>query len=398
LILQETFLKSKKHIVMKYLKQLFFVLSLLFIQNTFCQSTVYVQTDQYGRGFLKMRGSECFVITPEHLLKKGEKDYNGPIQIFGESGVNSRANLKKSFLGDLAILEFSGTNNQNCTKWQIDKNYSTVINNSLKGYLELRETDGSATKHSVKISNVDLQYIYIQFEDSSEDFYQGMSGSSLFVSSQGKKVFLGMLQSIEKDEITGKMSIGKVIRADEIDKLLSGFFNPVQQLKKSRVISENVVVKEVSDFRFELLDIEKSGSRVTFNFDVTSLKSDKILYLRNRDIFLYDDKGSESIPDNIVLANRTQNYGYIEHKLIKDTPVSLKITFNNVSSSAQFATLFKIGLSDKITTSNFEFKDLYFGDESEDFEEKGNWSEETLDFKFDLLSFEKTGIIHSFCR
>lgn len=368
---------------MKYLSHLFLILSVLFIQNSFGQNTVYVKTNQYGRGVLKMRGSECFVITPEHLIK----DYNGPITIFGEGSQRSRANLLKSFAGDLAILRFEGENNQNCSKWQVDKNYSTIIENIREGYLELRNDDGSTTKVAVNITDIDVQYVTIQPEDSRDKFYQGTSGSSLFGEYQGKKVFLGMMQSISDDET------GSVIRADEIDKLLGSHFNPIERKKKSNIITNKDLTKEALAIRFELLDIEKSGNRVTFKFDVTSLKSDKVIELKNHEIFLYDDKGLESTPNNIVIGNKS--FRYVDYNLIQGISVPLKITFTEVTTSAQFATLFKVGFSDKEIKSNFEYRDLYFGDESEDLseviKEKGNWSIEALGFKYDLLSFEKTG-------
>ncbi|MFD1293979.1 hypothetical protein ACFQ5N_09040 [Lutibacter holmesii] len=368
---------------MKFFSQLFLWICILFFQNIFSQSTVYVQTNQFGRGFLKMRGSECFVVTPNHLLK----NYNGPISIYGEGRQRARADLFKTYVGDLALLEFSEEHNQNCTKWQLNKNYNTIVNNIHKGYLELRNKDGSATKVSVKITDIDVQYITIEPEDVKDKFYQGMSGSTLFVEYQGQKVFLGMLQSISSDGI----GYGEVIRADEMDKLLESFFNPITQQKKSNVITDKDLTKEVSDFRFELLDIEKSGNRVTFIMDVTSLNNDKELHLDNRNIFLYENNGLEYKPTNITLGNHS--YWTVDYNLIKDTPVPLKITFNEIASTAKFATSFKVGFSSNKIASNFNFNDLYFGDESEDFstvvKEKGHWSEETLDFKFDLLSVEK---------
>ena len=337
-----------------------------------------------------MRGSECFVITPEHLLKKGEEDYNGPINVFGEGGQRSRADLFKSYTGDLAILRFDGETNQNCTKWQLAKNYSSVIENIYEGFLELRDKVGSTTKVAVNISGIDVQYITIRPKDFREKFYQGMSGSSLFVEYKDKKVFLGMLQSISDDET------GSVIRADEIDKILSSHFKPIKKQKKSNIITDKDLTKEVQGFKFDLNDINKSGDRVTFTFDVSSLKSDKEINLSNRDIFLYDDKGIEYKANKIIIATKFDFYNnHISHNLIKNTPVTLKITFNNVTASAQFATKFKVGFSDEQGENSFEFADLYFGDESEDLseviKEKGNWSTKTLDCKFQLLDYEKTG-------
>ena len=216
---------------MKNLSQLFLLLSVLFIQNVFSQTTVYVKTDQKGRGILKNRGSECFVITPEHLVK----NYNGYITIFGEGSIKSTANLLRSYVGDLAILRFEGENNQNCTTWQLTKNYSVIIENISEGYVEVRGIDGSTEKFTVSINTIDEQYITILPKHERDKFRKGMSGSSLFVEYQGEKVFLGMLQSISDDEN------GSVIRADEMDKLLSAFFNPV---KKSSLCSDIYIYRK----------------------------------------------------------------------------------------------------------------------------------------------------------
>ena len=373
---------------MKYLSQLFLLISVFFVINIYGQNTVYVQTNQFGRGILKMRGNECFVITPEHLLKKGEEDYNGPINVFGEGGVRSRADLFKSYTGDLAILRFDGETNQNCTKWQLAKNYSSVIENIYEGFLELRDKVGSTTKVAVNISGIDVQYITIRPKDFRENFYQGMSGSSLFVEYKDKKVFLGMLQSISDDET------GSVIRADEIDKILSSHFKPIKKQKKSNIITDKDLTKEVQGFKFDLLDINKSGDRVTFTFDVTSLESDKMIHLMNNNVVLYEDKGSVLKANTILIGNKTSGYA-VEYKLIKNASVTMSIVFTDISSSSKFATMFEIGFSHEKKLNKFEYRDLYFGDESEDIsaviEKKGNWSKEELGFKFDLLDYEKTG-------
>lgn len=369
---------------MKYLSQLFLMLSVLFIQDLYSQSTVYVKTNQFGRGFLKMRGSECFVITPEHVIK----NYNGPIILFGNGGVSSRAQLKKAYLGDLAILEFSGENNLNCNKWQLDKNYKTIIENISQAYLELRNDDGSASKITVNTIDIDVQNITIQpKEGSGETFSKGMSGSSLFVEYQGKKVFLGMLQSIADTKT------GSVIRADVIDNLLGSFFNPIKKKKTSSVISEQVLTKEEQGFKFDLLGINKSGDRVIFTFDVTSLHKDKTLKLSYRDIFLHEDNGAEHKATKIIIGNKSSHI--VEYNLIHNVAVPMKIIFTDIASSSQFATWFKLGFYSEEKQSHFEFRELYFGDESEDLseviEDKGNWSKEVLGFKYDLLNFEKNG-------
>jgi hypothetical protein len=364
---------------MRTLIKLVFLISIIFIQNTFSQSTVYVQTNQFGRGILKMRGSESYVITPEHLLK----NYFGPIIVYGQGNERARADLLKSYAGDLAVLQFTGEHNLNSKKWRVDDKFSTIIENVFEGYIELREKDGSSSKVAVSITGIDVQYITIRPKDFREKFYQGMSGSSLFVEYQGKKVLLGMLQSIADDET------GSVIRADEMDKLLGSFFNPVKKKKQSNVITDKDLTKEIAGFKFDLLGINKSADKVTFTFNVKSLNKDKVLKLFYRDVSLYDDSGAEHFAKTIIIGNKSSHN--VEYNLVKETSVSLKIIFTGISSSAQFATLFKVGFLNEQTKNNFEYRDLYFGDDTEEIQDKGNWEKEELGFKYELLSFEKLG-------
>ncbi|WP_370390102.1 hypothetical protein [uncultured Winogradskyella sp.] len=364
---------------MKHLNKLIIALSILVGYYSYSQSTVYVKTNQFGRGILKMRGSETYVITPEHLLK----DYYGPITVHGKGSVRARAELLKTYIGDLAVLRFPEAQSLNATKWQLDKNYSAIIENIFEGFIELREEDGSASKVAVTITGVDVQYISIRPKDYREKFYQGMSGSSLFVDYQGKKVFLGMLQSIADDEN------GSVIRADEMEKILGSFFNPVKAKKSSAVITDKNMTREVDDFRFNLININKSADKVTFEFEVTSLKKDREIFLSNRDIRLYENNGLEYNPNTITIGNKS--YRYVDYNLVEGTAVPMKLVFTGVSSSAEFASLLTVGFSANNIKNSFEYKDLYFGDNKEDVGETGKWSKEELGFKFELDDINKTG-------
>lgn len=364
---------------MKYFRKFILLVSLILVQFIYSQSTVYVKTNQFGRGILKMRGSETYVITPEHLLK----DYYGPITVHGKSSERARAELLKTYIGDLAVLRFPEAQNLNTTKWQLDKNYSSIIESIFEGFVELREEDGSASKVAVTITGVDVQYISIRPKDYREKFYQGMSGSSLFVDYQGEKVFLGMLQSIADDEN------GSVIRADEMDKILGSFFNPVKIKKQSKVITDKNLTREVDDFRFNLMNINKSADKVTFEFEVTSLKKDREIKLTNNDIFMYENNGLEYKVKTITIGNKS--YHYVNYNLVEGTAVPMKLIFTGVSSSAEFASLLSVGFSTNNIKNSFEYKDLYFGDNKEDVGETGKWSKEELSFKFELESFEKNG-------
>ena len=370
---------------MSYLKRLVVLLSIILIQNSFGQSTIYVETSiQFGRGILKTRGSETYVITPLHVVQRRDgSDYFGPITIYGERNERARADLLNSYPGDLAVLRFSGEENLVYKNWKFAENYSSILEIVDKGFIELREPTGEVIKVPVAIMGNDFHNIFIKPIDSQEKFKQGMSGSSLFVVYEGKKVYLGMFQEIEDEKN------GLVIRADEIDKLLGGFFNPVKKEKRSNVITDKNLVKEVDDIKYELLNINKSADKVTFTFDVTSLNKDKVVKLYYRDIFLYEDSGAEHQANKIIIGNKSSHN--VEYNLVEGTSVSMKIIFSGISSSAQFATLLKVGFLKEQTKSSFEYRDLYFGDNNEVIEDEGNWSKEELGFKYELLSFEKTG-------
>jgi hypothetical protein len=366
---------------MRYLSKSILFITLFFIQFAYSQTTVYVKTNQFGRGILKTRGSETYVITPEHLLK----NYYAPIQVHGKAGQRARAEKLKDYTGDLAVLRFSESQTLNAEKWELHKNYNTIIETISEAYVELREEDGSATKVAVSITGVDVQFISIKPEDPNENFYQGMSGSSLFVNYQGQKVFLGMLQSIADDKN------GSVFRADEMEKILGSFFNPVKAKKRSSVITDQNMTKEVDDFRFNLMNINKSADKVTFEFELTSLKEDQEIYIFLSNVYMYENSGLEYKINSIIIGNKKNDYRGIGYNLVKETAVPLKLVFTGVSSTAEFASLLSVNFSSNNTSKNFEYKDLYFGENTEDVSESGKWSKEELGFKFELQNIKKTG-------
>jgi len=70
--------------------------------------------------------------------------------------------------------------------------------------------------------------------------------------------------------------------------------------------------------------------------------------------------GSEYLANDILLANKPQNYGYVNHNLIKDIVVSLIISFKDVNSSATGVSKLQFGFSDEKNESSFEIRNLTF--------------------------------------
>ena len=110
----------------------------------------------------------------------------------------------------------------------------------------MRDKTGGLSTMAMTVTGIEDQFLYVQPDNFREKISKGMSGSSLFAEYNGRKVFLGMLQSVDGNT-------GEVLMADEIETTLSEFFNP---RKKIRYNSENNVslgiIRESAGFKFEL--------------------------------------------------------------------------------------------------------------------------------------------------
>ena len=93
------------------------------------QETVFVESTQKGKGILKSRSGECFVITPEHVVSEDAS----VLSIIGSKNVLSKGELVQSYGEgiDLAIVRVVGGGAQNCTNWSVPKNYTSMLNNSI---------------------------------------------------------------------------------------------------------------------------------------------------------------------------------------------------------------------------------------------------------------------------
>lgn len=195
----------------KFILIIIFSISYFFAQ---AQQSVYLESSKKGRGILKSRGNECFVITPAHVVKESIKD----ISITGEKNVLSKGRLVQTLAPDLAIVRVTGGGTQNCVSWSVPENYFTILDNSIEGYLELVQNNGSKKRTQVFISETDEDIIIIEPKRINQPFIKGMSGASLFTHYNDEKVFLGMLQEIDED------GNGFVFQVDDMERILGGFF------------------------------------------------------------------------------------------------------------------------------------------------------------------------------
>lgn len=204
----------------------------LFSCNLFGQQSVYIESHEMGRGILKGRSNECFMITPAHVVK----DENRPFPIWGPQSSLLKGDLLDTYQPDLAIVRIIEGGNQNCEEWNLDPNYQKILAGSIDGFLEIAQKNGSIKSMKVFLSEKDNTIITIRPYFQGEEIVKGMSGSSLFTKVNEKKTYLGMLVSII-DPTTGV-----VLLATVINNVLGDFFNTPNHGSKAKLTTVGVVV------------------------------------------------------------------------------------------------------------------------------------------------------------
>ena len=184
---------------------------LLMAGNAFGQGVVVQAGTENGQGVLRARGSECFVITPYHVVERAI----GPVTIVGWQDTRATAELVRKLPGDLAILRLSDRANLRCDEWLPLINFTEMLSTQTNGngHLIIQQTVGSLRRIPVVIQEVDAESIYIR--SAGGQIEKTMSGASLFIN--GARV--GLLTDVDS---TGQNGI--VYQLDDIVRLSSEFF------------------------------------------------------------------------------------------------------------------------------------------------------------------------------
>ncbi len=184
--------------------------------TTQAQESVYIKADQEGVGILRPRAGECFVIAPAHVVE----DAINPIGIVGERDVHSvGSNSLLKYEPDLAVVRILEGGQQNCREWKTDQAYDDIAENSFEGFLETRQGNGAVRVMKVLLAGKDGTTITVKPLFREDLLRKGMSGSSLFVQADGKRVFLGMLMEISDQ------STGHILKASSMNVILEDFFS-----------------------------------------------------------------------------------------------------------------------------------------------------------------------------
>lgn len=330
---------------------LLFWVSLNFIGLN-AQKTVYLESNEFGRGVLKSRSGECFVVAPAHVVGESLKN----IAITGNNNVLSSGKLAQTFGSDLAIIRVTEGGSQECEQWDVPENYSTILDNSTEGYLEIRNNSGGAKLMQVFFSEKDAETITIEPERANQSFTKGMSGASLFTRYEGKKIYLGMLQEVDED------GSGYVFQADDMERVLGGFFDK-NEIKRGEQTIQKEVIRTVSPeltideggFQFALISAKKSGSTVVCKLGLTSINKDGKLLIYNPNTKMYTEKGVEIPVTLMKLGNQEDDYRVgLNYTFIKGVQTPLELTFKDVETSSSGISLLKLQI--KVNGKNTEVK------------------------------------------
>lgn len=299
----------------------------------FAQNTVHVTARENGRGILKKRNGELFVIVPQHVVEGKEAG----IKVVGQNSVSSQATHVSNYPADLAILRIDGGGEQPYKEWSVSKDIESVISNSFYGFLDYRDPDGSANLEEMVINNKSTEGLTITPRNPNFQLSKGMSGSALFVLSGNTKVYLGMLMSID-----GKN--GYVTRADLMMNIMSNFFNEkvatgTTDLPGTQPLSGalgRLVTKQV---QLEVKRFEQNNNKAIFYFTLTNQNPSQQLIKYNSHISyhkLIDQNGETYEASDIQYGSKNN-----EVDLVYNVPAPCRVEFevgaNKISKASLLA-------------------------------------------------------------
>jgi peptidase E len=309
----------------------FFILLGWLSQPALGQETVYLEADgQIGGGILRSRGSECFVITPGHVIENMLNEAS----ITGTKSVKSKAVLERKFSNDLALLRVTGGGTQNCSEWKSHRLLDEIIEKSFEGILEIKGSNGSNKLIKVLITEKEDTKFVVRPYFQDETIIKGYSGSTLFTLHEGERIILGMLMEVDA------YGRGVVLNQKTINNNLDSFFNTKKMPSSStpETYSAKYTIPETPDnvveslgFSFKHLESAKRGNKIVMKFTITSMNKDNSLYIYAGNSSytspIYDQKGNRYVTSQVKLGSMVSQGGIgNNYTFVRGVPVSLELT------------------------------------------------------------------------
>lgn len=300
------------------------LLMIVITPYAFAQETIYLEANEFGRGIVKPKSSECFAIVPLHIVEESSN-----IKIIGEKNTKTKGELIQSTTNDLAIVRAFGGGQLYCADWAVDEQFDRILENATQGVLKIRQNDGGIKWLQVDIAEFNETNITIEPSRQNKTFSKGMSGSALFTDVAGEKVCLGMLMNIDSQN-----NEGYVLQLDNILSNLEDFFD-LEKTKstenkngtqKSGVSSTELFsnkedeatsivnnsefknINTIDNFKFEIKEIKRLQEQIDIYFIVTNLDDEDraLKFIPHSNIF-YDDKGDKIAQNSKACISKSCN-------------------------------------------------------------------------------------------
>src|SRR6266478_2613851 len=119
--------------------------------------TVFLQAgERTGVGITRARGSECFVITADHVLGNFQT-----VSIVGYRGLRATGTKERSYAEDIAVLRVSGQSPEICGGQQWHSADMPSLRQSMHWQIEGSNGDGSVRIMDVALGSIDDRFLYV---------------------------------------------------------------------------------------------------------------------------------------------------------------------------------------------------------------------------------------------
>lgn len=178
------------------------------------QDPVYVRAgSDEGRGVLRARQNECFVVVPHHVVENAFE-----ATVTDAAGASWPTTDRTNFEGDdIAVLRVEGL--ADCDQWPDLEGFDEMVREYLSGFLEVQDAFGSS-RVPVDFRYQDAEFIVVEPSDPDDAIVPTYSGSPLYVNLEGRRAFAGLLLRLDSLDQTQ----GVVLQADDLARVIDPVF------------------------------------------------------------------------------------------------------------------------------------------------------------------------------
>ena len=174
---------------------------------------VFVQASSNGRGLLRARGTQCFAITPGHVVEPGAST----IRLIAPDARIATGGLVQTFPGDLAAVEVIGLEEDACAEWMVTDGLPELIASAVDATIVGLTEAGTEELVPVDILEKTNLSFRVRPKNSADEIIQGFSGSAVYING----AVAGILTEVVPD------GLGVVYRIDRVEEIMGAFFAEV---------------------------------------------------------------------------------------------------------------------------------------------------------------------------